>query len=78
MTSGERIQIECPECDAWTVIAPAPDALNAALNAMDSAYPGVVSRLDLLRVFTASCHVCGVQLTLTITRQSVHRPVAEA
>lgn len=64
---GERISVECPDCDQWVVLIPAVSAKQAAIRAMDIAYPGASDQLSEVKVFTNSCS-CGAQVTLTLTR----------
>lgn len=77
LARGERISIECPDCDEWAVLAPAERAKDAAIHAMDVAYPGAMARVDSFRVFAGVCG-CGATITVTVTRPVGGRPQAEA
>ena len=74
---GERISIECPDCDRWVVLAPAEHAKDAAIHAMDVTYPGAMSHIDSFRVFAGTCG-CGSTITVTSTREVGGKPRAEA
>ena len=73
---GERISIECPDCDAWVVLEPAEHAKDAAIHAMDVTYPRAMDEIFSFRVFAAGC-TCGSTITVTATRETA-RPRAEA
>lgn len=74
---GERISIECPDCDEWTVLAPAERAKDAAVHAMDVTYPGAMGAIESFRVFAGVCG-CGATITVTVTRPIGGKPRAEA
>jgi hypothetical protein len=64
---GERVSVECPDCDSWVVLAPAIATTEIALDAMDRTFPGASSTLASISVFAGGC-ICGAQLGLTMTR----------
>jgi hypothetical protein len=74
---GERISIECPDCDEWIVLVPAERAKEAAVHAMDVTYPGAMDVIDSFRVFAGIC-VCEATITVTVTRETSGKPRAEA
>lgn len=74
---GERISIECPDCDEWVVLMPAERATEAAVEAMNVEYPGAMRGLDSFRVFAGTCD-CGATITVTVTRNAGRKPQAEA
>lgn len=75
---GERIQIECPDCDNWVILLPAQQFVHRALHALDVAYPGATDAITSVKVFTNACEGCGAQITLTATRGGATAPQAEA
>lgn len=75
---GERISVECPDCDRWVVLAPAEWAKDSAIHAMDVTYPGAMEGIKSFKVFANLCE-CGSTITVTSTRwNAVERPKAEA
>lgn len=76
-TRGERMSVECPDCDRWVVLAPAERAKDSAIHAMNVTYPGAMEAIESFKVFAGNCE-CGSTITVTATRNVGGKPRAEA
>ena len=75
---GERVSVECPDCDAWVVLAPNEDVDRGVEFGMRAAADHIGSQpLRGARALYGACPQCEAHIGLVITRLK-STPAAEA